>query len=79
MNSIILIQDEMLKEALPLLMQKKAEEREDSQNQPNDAFNTVNPEKKRKNTLEERITILSIAYHNLAVELEYLHKVKYNF
>jgi hypothetical protein len=79
MNSIILIQDEMLKEALPLLMQKKAEEREDSQNQPNDAFNTVNPEKKRKNTLEERITILSIAYHNLAVELEYLHKVTYNF
>jgi hypothetical protein len=68
----------MLKEALPLLMQKKAEEREDSRNQPNDAFNTVNPEKKRKNTLEERITILSIAYHNLAVELEYLHKVTYN-
>lgn len=79
MNSIILIQDEMLKEALPLLMQKKAEEREDSRNQPNDAFNTVNPEKKRKNTLEERITILSIAYHNLAVELEYLHKVTYSF
>jgi hypothetical protein len=78
MNSIILIQDEMLKEALPLLMQKKAEEREDSRNQPNDAFNAVNPEKKRKNTLEERITILSIAYHNLAVELEYLHKVIYN-
>lgn len=78
MNSIILIQDEMLKEALPLLMQKKAEEREDSRNQPNDAFNAVNPEKKRKNTLEERITILSIAYHNLAVELEYLHKVTYN-
>jgi len=50
MNSIILIQDEMLKEALPLLMQKKADEREDSQNQPDQGFNANNPEKKRKNT-----------------------------
>jgi len=72
MNSIILIQDEMLKEALPLLMAKKAEEKEEENNPESQAFNTA--DKKKKNTIEERITILSIAYHNLAVELEYLHK-----
>lgn len=74
MNSIILIQDEMLKEALPLLIAKKAEEKEESVNQENEPLGATTLEKKKKNTLEERITIQSIAYHNLAVEQEYLHK-----
>ena len=30
---------------------------------------------KKKGSLEERMTILSIAYHNLAVEHEYLNQV----
>ena len=76
MNSIILIQDQMLKEALPQLRDKKKEEREAAE-QNNDIESKVELDdpRKKKNTLEERITILSIAYHNLAVELEYLHKV----
>ena len=75
MNSIILIQDEMLKEALPLLIQKKKDEKASGVEEETTAKNQYPSQKKNGNKLEERITILSIAYHNLAVELEYLHKV----
>lgn len=36
---------------------------------------TKRKEENQKNTLEDRVSVLSIAYHNLGVELEYLKRV----
>lgn len=74
MNSIILIQDEMLKEAQPLLKIKKEEDRKAGIEQAKEESTPTSLAKNKQNSLDERITIQSIAYHNLAVELEYLHK-----
>ena len=67
----LLIQDEMLKTALPLLIeQHKEQQRNGGQH-----LDFGEPYARKKGTLEERMTILSVAYHNYAVELEYLNKV----
>ncbi len=65
MNSIILIQEELLSTTLPRGQDKNRD------NAPN--YDKEDNSKKKK-SLEERLTILSIAYHNYAVELEYLGK-----
>lgn len=71
MNSIILVQDEILKSALPLLIEHNREQqRTGGQN-----IDFTEHQSRKKGTLEERLTILSVAYHNFAVELEYLNKV----
>jgi hypothetical protein len=71
MNSVILIQDEMLKTALPLLIEhNKEQQRSGGHN-----LKFGESQSRKKGTLEERLTILSVAYHNYAVELEYLNKV----
>jgi hypothetical protein len=71
MNSIILIQDEMLKTALPLLIEHNKEKHRSGGHN----LDFGEPQTRKKGTLEERLTILSVAYHNYAVELEYLNKV----
>lgn len=67
MNSIILIQDELLRNSLP-----KRDDRGKEQRMGNE--HGGGGEGKKKSTTEERLTILSIAYHNFAVELEHLNK-----
>jgi len=76
MNSIILIQDQLLQEALPLLSEKRKEEQDNNiANSENSGISDTEEPQKKKGSLEERVTILSIAYHNLAVELEFLNQV----
>lgn len=65
MNSIILIQEELLSTTLPRGQDKTREANQNYEKEDNS---------KKKKSLEERLTILSIAYHNYAVELEYLGK-----
>lgn len=77
MNSIILIQDQMLKDSLPLLAEKRREEQENNLIDGEDSQLSGFEAKSKKGSLEERITILSIAYHNLAVELEFLNQVSW--
>lgn len=43
---------------------------------PDDSLMSGTEGSAKKGSLEERITILSIAYHNLAVELEFLNQVR---
>jgi hypothetical protein len=66
MNSVILIQNELLKVALPKLSDQQKEQKMNGLETDADG--------RKKGSLGERLTILSIAYHNFAVELEYLNK-----
>lgn len=66
----------MLKEALPLLAEQKKHEAMNQQGLENEQSDDGPNGSKKKGSFEERLTILSIAYHNLAVELEFLNKVR---
>lgn len=98
LNSIVLIQEDLLSYCLPLLLDKNKEDKKnfktkkinikkqnkdfmqpkldlDSENKmdfSNTKYKKKNNNKVDKEKLYERIIILSIAYHNLAVELEHL-------
>lgn len=69
----------MLKDSLPLLAEKRREEQENNLMDGEDSQMSGFESSSKKGSLEERITILSIAYHNLAVELEFLNQVRIQF
>lgn len=60
--SITLLQDEFLNLGPP---------------EKNIDYNEKKDEENPKGNLEDRVSVLAIAYHNLGVELEYLKRVKF--